>query len=136
MESEKVSVNVSGDKLATIDLLVEEGLVSNRSAFINEAIDMLLSKKQALVDKVLEHRQEHLSPNQWFIGLQSLSKEYLLKFKENGIKLSLKGFGSLYVNKDVDCDLILETVEFVAKSIRINATAEQKNAFNQINSRK
>ena len=49
MKSEKVSVNINNDKLAAIDLLVEEELVANRSAFINEAIDLLIERKQKTI---------------------------------------------------------------------------------------
>ena len=45
MTYEKVSVNIGDDKLAAIDLLIEEGLVANRSAFINDAISQLIDKK-------------------------------------------------------------------------------------------
>ena len=125
MENEKVSVNINDDKLAAIDLLIDEGLVSNRSAFINEAIDLLLQKNQKTIDDIIKQKQELISPNQWFIGLQSIDREYLLKFKEQGIKLSLKGFGSLYVSRDVSEELILETVKFVSKRIKVHGTDEQ-----------
>ena len=132
MENEKVSVNINDDKLAAIDLLIDEGLVSNRSAFINEAIDLLLQKNQKTIDDIIKQKQELISPNQWFIGLQSIDREYLLKFKEQGIKLSLKGFGSLYVSRDVSEELILETVKFVSKRIKVHGTDEQIIAIRNI----
>ena len=49
MNSEKVSVNINNDKLAKIDLLVSEGFYSNRSAFINDAVEALLEKKTELI---------------------------------------------------------------------------------------
>ena len=132
MKSEKVSVNINNDKLAAIDLLVEEELVANRSTFINEAIDLLIEKKQKTIDKILEKKEETISSNQWFIGLQSIDREYLMKFKENGIKMSLKGFGSLYINKDVDVDLINDSIEYISKKIKLHGTQEQINAINKI----
>lgn len=132
MENEKVSVNINDDKLAAIDLLIDEGLVSNRSAFINEAIDLLLQKNQKTIDDIITQKQELISPNQWFIGLQSIDREYLLKFKKQNIKLSLKGFGSLYVSRDVDGELILETVEFISKRIKVHGTDEQMRAIKSI----
>ena len=132
MENEKVSVNINDDKLAAIDLLIDEGLISNRSAFINEAIDLLLQKNQKTIDDIIKQKQELISPNQWFIGLQSIDREYLLQFKEQGIKLSLKGFGSLYVSRDVSDDLILETVKFISKRIKVHGTDEQMIAIKNI----
>ena len=132
MENEKVSVNINDDKLAAIDLLIDEGLISNRSAFINEAIDLLLQKHQKTIDDIIKQKRELIAPNQWFIGLQSIDREYLLKFKEQGIKLSLKGFGSLYVSRDISEELILETVKFISKRIKVHGTDEQMIAIKNI----
>ena len=129
MKSEKVSININNDKLAAIDLLIEEGLVSNRSSFINDAIDLLIQKEQKIIDGILKQKEETVSSKQWFIGLQSFDSEYLLKFKKQGIKLSLKGFGSLYLSKDIDEKLIEDTIEFISKKIRIHGTTEQINAL-------
>ena len=125
MKSEKVSININNDKLAAIDLLIEEGLVSNRSSFINEAIDLLIQNKQKIIDDIIKQKGKTLSSKQWFIGLQSIDSEYLLQFKKQGIKLSLKGFGSLYLSKDINPELIDETVEMISKKIRIHGTVEQ-----------
>ena len=135
MKNEKVSVNINEDRLAAIDLLVEEGLISNRSAFINEAVDLLLQKKQNIIDGILKNKRESISPDQWFIGLQSIDRDYLMQFKDRGIKLSLRGFGSLYMNKEIDAELILETVACVAKPIRVHGTNEQLNAIKEINNK-
>ena len=132
MESEKVSVNINHDKLTAIDLLVEEGLVSNRSAFINEAIDLLIQKNQGKIDIIIKQKQKLLSPNQWFIGIQSISRDYLLQFKNQGIKLSLKGFGSLYIDKDIEIELIKESIQFISKRIKVHGTNEQLNVLNDI----
>ena len=125
METEKISVNISNDKLAAIDLLVEEGLIANRSSFVNEAVDLLLEKHQNTIDDIISKQQELILPNQWFIGLMSIDREDLLKFQKHGIKLSLKGFGSLYMSRDIDRDLILETIEFISKKIKVHGTDEQ-----------
>ena len=125
METEKISVNISNDKLAAIDLLVEEGLIANRSSFVNEAVDLLLEKHQKTIDDIISKQQELILPNQWFIGLMSIDREALLKFQKHGIKLSLKGFGSLYMSRDIDRDLILETIEFISKKIKVHGTDEQ-----------
>ena len=132
MENEKVSINVNQDKLSAIDLLIDEGLVANRSAFINEAIDRHIEKNQDKIDDILRKRAETVSPNQWFIGLQSLDKESLSEFKKHGIKLSLKGFGSLYLAKDVDAELIRDSVEFISKKIRVHGTDDQLAALDGI----
>ena len=132
MQSEKVSVNINDDKLSAIDLLVDEGLVANRSAFINEAIDLLLEKNRSTIDGIIRQRQETLSPNQWFIGLQSLDRDDLMRFKAQGIKLSLKGFGSLYLSKEIERELIPDTIGFISGRIRVHGTPEQLDALQGI----
>ena len=132
MENEKVSVNINDDKLAAIDLLIDEGFISNRSAFINEAIDLLLQKNQKTIDDIIKQKRELITPNQWFIGLQSIDREYLLKFKEQGIKLSLKGFGSLYLSRNISEELIVETVNFISKRIKVHGTDGQMIAIRNI----
>ena len=136
MENEKVSVNINHDKLAAIDLLIDEGLVANRSSFINEAIDLLIQKNQETIDDIINQRQATISPNQWFIGLMSLDRDYLINFKNQGIKLSLKGFGSLYISKNIDGELIAESIEFISRRIKIHATDEQREALQSILERK
>ena len=132
MENEKVSVNINYDKLAAMDLLIEEGLVANRSAFINEAVELLIQKNQKTIDDIIRQKQEVISANQWFIGLQSMDRDYLLKFKKHELKLSLKGFGSLYISRDVEDSLILETVKFISKRIKVHGTDEQMIAIKNI----
>ena len=132
MNTEKVSVNIGDDKLSAIDLLVDEGLVSNRSAFINEAIDLLLERHRDTVEVILRERKESLTPDQWFIGLSSIDRDYLMQFREAGLRLSLKGFGSLYFAKEIESALITETVAFISRRIRIHGTPEQMRALKEI----
>ena len=125
MESEKVSVNIKNDKLSSIDLLIEEGIYSNRSEFINEAISLLIGKNQMVIDKIINIRNVTLNPNQWFIGVMSIDEKYLLKYKEQGVKLTIKGFGSLYLNKDISEELLDDSIKLISKKIKVHATSEQ-----------
>ncbi len=125
MESEKVSVNIKNDKLSSIDLLIEEGIYSNRSEFINEAISLLIDKNQMIIDNIINIRNKTLNPNQWFIGVMSLDENYLLKFKKQGIKLTLKGFGSLYLSKDISEELLDDSIEQISKKIKVHGTSAQ-----------
>ena len=125
MESEKVSVNIKNDKLSSIDLLVEEGIYSNRSEFINEAISLLIDKNQMIIENIINIRNVTLNPNQWFIGILSFDENYLLKFKQQGIKLTLKGFGSLYLSKDISEELLDDSIELISKKIKVHGTSAQ-----------
>ena len=129
MESEKVSININNNKLAAIDLLIDEGLVSNRSSFINEAIDLLIEKNSQTIDNILKSRNETLSDKFWFLGIMSLDKEHLLKYKKHCVKLTLNGFGSLYLKKDIDVELLNDTIESITKKIKVHGTNEQLEAL-------
>ena len=124
MDFEKVSVNLNDEKLSKIDLLISEGFYSNRSAFINEAVDMLLDQKTELVEKIMENNIEVFNPNMWFIGIQNLSKDYLESCKQKNIQLKIKCFGILYIDKDVTLELVKETISEISKKVKVRGSSE------------
>lgn len=122
MNNEKVSVNVSDEALARIDLLVEDGFYANRSEFINRAVETLLNKESRTVEKLLEiHSKEKINEQQWFVGVQTMGSTYLNKVQEQGLHLRIKGCGVLYFEKDAPAELIFDTVASVSPRIRIIA---------------
>lgn len=122
MTGEKVSVNISDEMLSKIDLLVEDGFYANRSDFINKGVEMLLDKEARNIDKLLDiHSQEKIAEHQWFIGIQSMGTNYLEKVRERGLHLKIKGFGVLYFEKDIDAQLVFDTVEMISRKIKIYA---------------
>ena len=124
MDFEKVSVNLNDEKLSKIDLLISEGFYSNRSAFINEAVDMLLDQKTELVEKIMENNIEVFNPNMWFIGIQNLSKDYLESCKQKNSQLKIKCFGILYIDKDVTLELVKETISEISKKVKVRGSSE------------
>ncbi len=125
MISEKVSVNINEEALSKIDLLVEDGFYSNRSDFINRAVDTLLDRENRTVDKLLEiHSKEKINSRQWFVGVQTMGSQYLEKVKEQGVRLRIKGCGVLYFEKDAAKELVFETVEYISSRIRVIAEDE------------
>ena len=117
MNSEKVSVNINNDKLAKIDLLVSEGFYSNRSAFINEAVETLLQEKNELIEKLISESNNIYGASMWFMGVQKLTKQHLQAYKQNNAKFAIKGFGVLYIDNDIDLDLFKDTVVSVSNKI-------------------
>ncbi len=132
MNYEKVSVNISDKKLSQMDLLIENGFYTNRSDFINQAVDELLSREDRTVQKLLENYaadKNILNDNIWFIGFSSFDKAFLERVKSLDKKISIKGFGVLCFADDCTDELILDTVESVSKKIRINASDRIKAQF-------
>ena len=109
--SEKVSVNMNIATLSQIDLLVDKGYYSNRSDFINQSVRQALNEKRSVIEE-MSKQQDDLD-FRWFIGVQSLEKEELLKAKENRIKIKIKGYGLLCIDSGLD-DLVIENVESIA----------------------
>ena len=132
MNSEKVSVNINNDKLAKIDLLVSEGFYSNRSAFINDAVEGLLEKKEELIEKLINESNNIYGASMWFIGVQKLTKQHLLAYKQNNAKFTIKGFGVLYIDNDVDILLFKDTVTGVSNKIVVHASEEIANYIRTI----
>jgi Arc/MetJ-type ribon-helix-helix transcriptional regulator len=127
MTSEKISVNVSSEVLAKIDLLVEDGFYSNRSDFVNQALDEKLNGEKPTLDKLLDIHDivaDAFTDRPWCLGVITIDKRMLLKAKERGKKLRIGGFGVLYISRDITLDLVKETVEKITGSFKIYASKE------------
>ncbi len=122
MNSEKVSVNINDDKLAKIDMLVSEGFYSNRSAFINDAVSDLLAKNENLIDKIITESKRSYSSDTWFVGIQNLSRKELEDYLEHNAQFSIKGFGILYIDNDVDTELLNKTVTYISDKIIVRCS--------------
>ena len=122
MKSEKVSVNINDDKLAKIDMLVSEGFYSNRSAFINDAVNGLLAENEMIIDKIITESRKTYSSDTWFIGVQNLSSRELQDYLDHDAKFSIKGFGILYIDNDVTLELLSKTVTYISDKIMVRCS--------------
>ena len=134
MSSEKVSVNINNDKLAKIDLLVSEGFYSNRSAFINEAVDSLLDQKSEIIDKIINESNNIYGAEMWFIGVQKLTKQHLMAYKQNNAKFVIKGFGALFIDNDISLELFKDTVRNVSDKILVHGNEDILNYIKSLKS--
>lgn len=107
IRSEKVSVNMNSGTLAQIDLLIDRGFYSNRSDFINQAVNLALRDKQKVILKEISAQKS--SHNQFFIGITKLNRNDFEEWKYRGMRVNLSGYGTLVLEDGCD-DLILETV--------------------------
>ena len=105
-ESEKITINLGSVDLGKIDLLVEEGLYSNRTDFIRTAIRNLLDKHQDVVKQVTSRRS-------FAIGVLIYNRVDLEKALQKGEMLDISIIGSVILSSDIDPDLARAAIQCI-----------------------
>jgi len=105
-ETEKITINMSAVDLGKVDLLVQEGLYSNRTDFIRTAIRNQLDKHNLEI-------QQSITRHSYVIGVLAYDKRDLEKLKLKGEKLNLKLIGFLHLANDITPELACEVVESI-----------------------
>ena len=105
---EKITVNMSVVDLGQVDLLVEEGLYSNRADFIRTAIRNQLSTHNEVVKQSVTRRT-------MVIGVVDYSAHDLERYRATGEMIDVNVVGMLIMNKDVTPELAKATI----KSIKV-----------------
>jgi Arc/MetJ-type ribon-helix-helix transcriptional regulator len=105
-DSEKITINMSAVDLGKIDLLVQEGLYSNRTDFIRTAIRSQLEKHTLEI-------QQSIARHSYVIGVLSYDRADLEKKKDKGEKLILTIVGLLHLQDDIPASLASEVIESV-----------------------
>ena len=106
--TEKLTVNLNVIDLGYIDLLVSEGFYSNRTDFIKTAVRNQLNTHASDTKTLLTQKNKSSELN---IGIISLTKATLEKLKSNNKLIKLVVIGMLHIPKDVNIELLQETVE-------------------------
>jgi Arc/MetJ-type ribon-helix-helix transcriptional regulator len=105
-DTEKITINMSAVDLGKIDLLVQEGLFSNRTDFIRTAIRNLLDKHNLEI-------QQSVARHSYAIGVLSYDRSDLEKRKGKGEKLNISILGMLHLHDDISASLADEVIESV-----------------------
>jgi Arc/MetJ-type ribon-helix-helix transcriptional regulator len=105
-DSEKITINMSAVDLGKIDLLVQEGMFSNRTDFIRTAIRSQLDKHNLEI-------QQSVARHSYVIGALSYDRSDLEKRKGKGEKLKIIILGLLHLHDDISADLAAEVIESV-----------------------
>ena len=105
-ETEKITINMSAVDLGKIDLLVQEGLFSNRTDFIRTAIRNQLDKHNLEI-------QQSVTRHSYVIGVLVYDKADLEKLKLNREKLELRLIGFLHLANDISPELALDVIESI-----------------------
>ena len=105
-ESEKITINMSAVDLGKIDLLVQEGLYSNRTDFIRTAIRSQLEKHNMEI-------QQSVARHSYVIGVLTYDRSDFEKARQKGEKLKFTVMGLLHLQNNIPADLAAEVVETV-----------------------
>ncbi|KAF0106369.1 MAG: hypothetical protein FD146_2635 [Anaerolineaceae bacterium] len=121
-DSEKITINLSAVDLGKIDLLVQEGLYSNRTDFIRTAIRAQLEKHTLEI-------QQSVARHSYVIGVLSYDRADLEKRKAKGETLTLTIVGLLHLQEDIPASLAAEVIEAVQVRGIFVASGEVKAAL-------
>jgi Arc/MetJ-type ribon-helix-helix transcriptional regulator len=105
-ETEKITINLSAVDLGKVDLLVQEGLYSNRTDFIRTAIRSQLDKHNLEI-------QQSVTRHSYVIGVLLYDKADLEKLRSKGERRKLNVIGFLRLADDITPELAREVIESV-----------------------
>jgi Arc/MetJ-type ribon-helix-helix transcriptional regulator len=105
-ETEKITINVGAVDLGKIDLLVQEGLYTNRTDFIRTAIRTQVERHGVEV-------QQTVARYAFLIGILRYGRKDLERLKAKGKRVNLTVLGSLSLAADVSPALAREVIERV-----------------------
>lgn len=105
-DTEKITINMSAVDLGKVDLLVQEGLYSNRTDFIRTAIRSQLEKHSFEI-------QQSVNRYSFVVGVLSYSRSDLEKRQQKGEKLVLAVMGLLHLHEDIPPELAREVIESI-----------------------
>ena len=123
-DSEKITINMGAVDLGKVDLLVSEGVFSNRTDFIRTAIRNQLDKHEHEV-------RQSVTRNAYVMGLVLLNRQHLERAREKGQRMDLRVLGLLNVANDVPAELARETIERVSVRGMLRASEPVKRALQE-----
>ena len=121
-DTEKITINMSAVDLGKVDLLVQEGLYSNRTDFIRTAI-------RSQLDKHTLEIQQSVTRNSYVIGVLVFDRSDLKKYKQKGEKVKWTIVGLLHLANDITPELALEVIESIQVRGIFQASAQVKAAL-------
>jgi Arc/MetJ-type ribon-helix-helix transcriptional regulator len=105
-DTEKITINMSAVDLGKIDLVVQEGLYSNRTDFIRTAIRNLLDKHSLEI-------QQSVTRNSYVIGALIYDSADFTEFRLKGQKIKMTIIGYLHLSDDISPQLAKEVVDSI-----------------------
>lgn len=121
-DTEKITINMSAVDLGKVDLLVQEGLYSNRTDFIRTAIRSQLDKHNVEI-------QQSVARHSYAIGVVSINRAELEKHKQKKQQGRWTVIGLLNLADDISPKLARETIESIQVRGIFQASEEVKAAL-------
>jgi Arc/MetJ-type ribon-helix-helix transcriptional regulator len=131
-DTEKITINLGVVELAQIDVLVEQGIYSNRSDFMRQAIRKQLDGYRSVIENQLA---PFPSGKKWrfTIGITTLTRKSLEQMAADNEKLSISVIGMLIVDADVEPALFADVVERFSLKGKLVASDEIKGIIKTMN---
>ena len=121
---EKITINLGCVDLGQIDLLVQEGLYSNRTDLIRTAIRNQLTTHHEVVRQVVARKT-------LVLGIQHFSQADLLALQTAGERLQIRVLGLASIAPDVSPALALDTIGSITVLGALHASPAVKAALRQ-----
>jgi Arc/MetJ-type ribon-helix-helix transcriptional regulator len=121
-ETEKITINLGPADLGRLDLLVDQGIYSNRSDAIRTGVRNLFEKHHNVIEDVKTRTSAVL-------GVLILGKSDLEKAVSSGKKLRLNIIGMLVLKNDITPELAEKAIESVSVHGAFRAPKEVRKVF-------
>ena len=121
-DSEKVTINLGFVDLGHIDLLVAEGVYTNRTDFIRTAIRNQLAVQADTVRQMVSRKM-------LVLGLQRFGRAELEAAQAAGEQLDIRVLGLASIDNDVPAELAQATIASITVLGAFHASAEVKAAL-------
>ena len=121
-ESEKITINLGPIDLGQIDLLVQEGVYSNRTDLIRTASRNHLNAHADVVKQTVARKS-------LVLGMQHYSRADLEAIQAAGQRLQIQVVGLASIASDVSVELALATIESIFVLGALHASTMVKTAL-------
>ena len=121
-DSEKITINLGFVDLGHVDLLVQEGLYSNRTDFVRTAIRNQIERHADVVRGAITRKSVEL-------GLRHFSRDDLQAAREAGQTLDICVLGLASIAQDVTPELARATIHSISVLGALHASAAVKAAL-------
>ena len=121
-DTEKITINLGPVDLGRIDVLVEQGLYSNRTDAIRTGIRNLLDRHEPVIQEVAVRKA-------FAVGVLVYNQKDLERWKAEDKKVSLHIIGLLSLSRDIDPELAKETIESISVRGVFRASDQLKQAL-------
>lgn len=121
-DSEKITINMSAVDLGKVDLLVQEGLYSNRTDFIRTAIRNQLDRHNLEI-------QQSVTRHSYVIGVLAYNRADFEKYRLKGEQVEMKVIGFLNLADDIPPELARAVVASIQVRGVFQASSELKAAL-------